>query len=258
MKHSLLAIALGAALSLPQIAPALAADVPAAPTTAEHAQVQAGRGYLGVIVGPLPAPVSAQLPAAVPPDEGLLVEQVVPDSPAAKAGLQPFDILLRYNDQRLFSPGQLSGLVGSEHGGQPAQITIVRGGKVSTLPVTLGQANQQPEAANLNSRGEQRENVWQSFDMLSLKKIGKDKYKAEIGYLAEDGTHKQLAFEGTRHEIRHKIMAQKGLPPMERGQLLSALSARKNEFPFETWALGPQEHQTCWSCPPWGGWHPYF
>jgi membrane-associated protease RseP (regulator of RpoE activity) len=255
MKQSLLAIALGAALSLPQIAPVLAADATAVPPTDANTQAQASRGYLGVIVDHLPQPVRAQLPADLPPGEGLLVDQVVQDSPAAKAGLQPFDILLQYNDQKLFSPEQLIQLVGSERSGQPAQLTVVRGGKVSTRAVTLGEVNQ-PQVAHRESRQES-DKVWQSFDLLSLNKIGNDKYKAEIGYLADDGTHKRLAFEGTRDEIRQKILAQKDLPAMERDQLLNALSARNNVFPFDTWAFGPMQNEM-FGAPVWGGWYPYF
>jgi membrane-associated protease RseP (regulator of RpoE activity) len=270
MKHSLLAIALGTALALPQAAPVLAAPATVIPATSDSpAQIQTTRGYLGVTIGRLPAPVSAQLPATVPQGQGVLVEQVMEDSPAAKAGLQPFDILLGYNDQKLFSPEQFIRLVGSDSSGQPAKLTIVRGGKISTLDVTLGKAPQ-PEAMNQLSATqqplaisaatqEQGDNgkVWESFDSLSLAKVGDNKYKAEIGYLAEDGTHKRLEFQGSRDEIRQKILAQKNLPATERDQLLDALSARDITFPFDAWAMLPLEHELM-AAPAWWGWHPVF
>jgi hypothetical protein len=277
MKHSLVAIALGAALALPQLAPALAADTPAIPAAGAHTQVQAARGYLGVTIDRLPAPVRAQLADAIPNEQGLLVEQVMKDSPAEKAGLQPFDVLLQYNDQKLFSPEQFIQLVGTQRAGQSAKLTIVRGGKVSTLDVTLGEISS-PKGSNRLSQleplaphrsrqslfggpGQQAredgDQVWESFDLLSLNKIGGDKYKAEIGYLTEDGKHQRVAFQGTRDEIRQKILAQKDLPALERDQLLDALNARDNVFPFDAWAMAPLEHELL-APPAWWGWYPDF
>jgi membrane-associated protease RseP (regulator of RpoE activity) len=269
MKHSQLAIALAAALALPQAVPVLAADTTATPAASAQTQAPVTRGYLGVTIDRLPEPVRAQLPETIPREQGLLVEQVIQDSPAAKAGLQPFDILLQYNDQKLFSPEQLNRLVGSDSGGQPVKLTVVRGGKVSTLDVTLGESSP-PQAMNRLSamprhpaagpaqqvRGD-NEGVWESFDSLSLDKVGDDKYKAVIGYLADDGTHKRLEFKGSRDEIRQKIMAQKNLPATERAQLLDALTARDEVIPFDTWAIGPLEHEL-FAAPPWWGWNPYF
>jgi membrane-associated protease RseP (regulator of RpoE activity) len=277
MKHSRLAIALAAALALPQAVPVLAADTTTTPAASSQTQAPVTRGYLGVTIDRLPDPVRAQLPEAIPREQGLLVEQVIQDSPAARAGLQPFDILLQYNDQKLFSPEQLTRLVGSDSGGQPVKLTVVRGGKVSTLDVTLGESSP-PQAMNRLSRIEphrlsamprtpsvgpaqqgrgDNEEVWESFDSLSLDKVGDDKYKAVIGYLADDGTHKRLEFKGSRDEIRQKILAQKNLPATERDQLLDALTARDEVIPFDTWAFGPLEHELL-AAPPWWGWNPYF
>jgi membrane-associated protease RseP (regulator of RpoE activity) len=270
MKHSLIAIALATALALPPAVPVLAADAPAVPSADAQSSVQLTRGYLGVTIGHLPDPVRAQLPDTIPQEQGLLVDQVMNDSPAEKAGLQPFDILLQYNDQKLYSPEQLTRLVGSDTGRQPVKFTIVRGGKVSTLDVTLGEAPQ-PQAMNRLSARHRHpsvgpaqqgrrddEEVWESFDSLSLDKVGDDKYKAVIGYLADDGTHKRLEFQGSRDEIRQKIMAQNNLPATERDQLLDALTARDEVvFPFDVGAFGPLEHEML-TAPPWWGWNPYF
>jgi hypothetical protein len=234
------------------------------------------RGYLGVTISRLPDPVRAQLPDTIPREQGLLVEQVMKDSPAEKAGLQPFDILLQYNDQKLFSPEQLTRLVGSDTGSQPVKLTIVRGGKVSTLDVTIGETRL-PESAQRPGpelhplhRYHQRqyggpapqalqgnEKVWESFDSLSLDKLKGDKYKAEIGYLAKDGTHKRLEFKGTRDEIRQQIQAQKDLPATERDQLLDALSSRDDAFPFHNWPFMPFDQEFLAPPPSWV-WYPDF
>jgi hypothetical protein len=272
MKHSFVAIALAAALALPQSAPVLAADTPAA-----TAQSQAAHGYLGVTIDRLPAPLRAQLPDTIPREQGILVEQVMKGSPAEKAGLQPFDILLQYNDQKLFAPEQLTRLVGSDTSGQPVKLTIIRGGKVSTLNVTIAEAPPMesmnrlsgPESHTLRpyhqrhfgGPGQQAqqgsEEVWESFDSLSLDKLNDGKYKAVIGYLTKDGTHKRLEFQGTRDEIREQIRAQKDLPATERNQLLDALTARDEVSQFHHWPFVPFD-QDLMAPPPWWGWYPDF
>ena len=281
MKHSLIATAFAAALALPLSTSLLAAESSVAATqapsqTEAQPQTQALRGYLGVTISRLPDPVRAQLPDTIPREQGLLVEQVMKDSPAEKAGLQPFDILLQYNDQKLFSPEQLTRLVGSDTGSQPVQLTIVRGGKVSTLDVTIGETRL-PESAQRPGpelhplhRYHQRqyggpapqalqgnEKVWESFDSLSLDKLKGDKYKAEIGYLAKDGTHERLEFKGTRDEIRQQIQAQKDLPATERDQLLDALTSRDDVFPFGNLGFAPFDQEFL-ALPPSWVWSPDF
>jgi membrane-associated protease RseP (regulator of RpoE activity) len=281
MKHSLIAIALAAALALPQSTPVLAAESPVVTPQAQSPsppQTQVTRGYLGVTINRLPDPVRAQLPDSIPREQGILVDQVMEGSPAEKAGLQPFDILLQYNDQKLFSPEQLTRLVGSDTGKQPVKLTIVRGGKVSTLDVTIGETSLQ-ESANRGPgpelhplhRYHQRqyggpgpqalqdnEKVWESFDSLSLDKLNGDKYKAVIGYLAKNGSNERLEFQGTRDEIREQILAQKDLPATERNQLLDALTARDDVFPFANWGFAPFDQELLAMPPPWWGWSPDF
>lgn len=277
MKYSVIAFALAAALALPPSAPVLAADTPATSAATSPARVQAMRGYLGVTINRLPDSVRAQLPDTIPQEQGILVEQVMKGSPAEKAGLQPFDILLQYNDQKLFSPDQFTRLVGSDSSGQPVKLTIVRGGVVSTLDVTLGKtpltesmsrlSGYEPHSLHgyhrhhFNGPGQQalqgKEETWESFDSLSLDKLSGDKYKAVIGYLAKDGTHKRLEFQGTREEIHQQILAQKDLPVTERDQLLDALTSRDEVFPFMNWPDVPFD-QNLLVPPPWWGWYPNF
>jgi len=276
MKHSVIAIALASVLALPYTALVQAADAAAPAVQAEPA-----KGYLGVTIDRVPDSLRAQLADAVPPEQGVLVQQVMDDSPAQKAGVQPFDILLQYNDQKLFSPEQLTRLVGSDTSGQPAKLTIVRGGKISTVTVTLGKTEARETAQWLpgpqlvpppfhgihqhpgtqpGAQPEQSSEAnWESFDVLSLEKLKGDQYKAVIGYLASDGSHKRMEFKGTRDEIRQKIQARKDLPDLERSQLLSSLAARDTVSPARDWWWRPMPFERDFPAPPpWGGWHPYF
>ena len=67
------------------------------------------KAYLGVYTAELGQSVSHQLD--LPSNLHLSVEQVAEGSPALKAGIQQFDILLRLDDQILVNPDQLKYLV---------------------------------------------------------------------------------------------------------------------------------------------------
>lgn len=92
--------------------------------------------FLGVETSEVPRVVSEQLGLAK--GFGLVVDYVVPDGPAAAAGVQQSDILKMLNDQILMQPDQLAKLVRSYPEGTSVTLTILRKGAESKLTVKLG------------------------------------------------------------------------------------------------------------------------
>jgi membrane-associated protease RseP (regulator of RpoE activity) len=91
--------------------------------------------YLGVDTSPVPPVVCEQMSLAK--GFGLVVDYVVPDSPAAAAGVQQNDILKMLNDQILLEPSQLAKLVRSYSEGTTVTLTILRKGKEEKVTVKL-------------------------------------------------------------------------------------------------------------------------
>jgi serine protease Do len=91
--------------------------------------------YLGVETSDVPRVVSEQL--GLPKGFGLVVDYVVPDGPAAAAGVQQNDILKMLNDQILTEPDQLSKLVRSFSEGTTVTLTVLRKGKEEKIGVKL-------------------------------------------------------------------------------------------------------------------------
>ena len=83
--------------------------------------------FLGVETSQVPRVLSEQL--GLPKGFGLVVDYVVPDSPAAAAGVQQNDIMRMLNDQILLEPGQLAKLVRSFNEGTTINLTLLRKGK---------------------------------------------------------------------------------------------------------------------------------
>jgi len=92
--------------------------------------------FLGVETSEVPRVVSEQLGLAK--GFGLVVDYVVPDGPAATAGVQQNDILKMLNDQILMQPDQLAKLIRSYSEGTNVTLTILRKGQESKITVKLG------------------------------------------------------------------------------------------------------------------------
>ncbi len=69
--------------------------------------------------------------------EAAVVRIVLPDSPAAQAGLQPKDTITAWNDEPVASPKELAERVSRQRPGEPATVAVQRDGKPEKLNVKL-------------------------------------------------------------------------------------------------------------------------
>ena len=105
--------------------------------------VEPGRGkeparevtWLGLSTEDISEALTAQL--GLKPGQGLVVVFVAPDSPAAKAGIQKYDVIEELGDQTLVDPGQLRKLIQMQKEGDTIKLTLHRGGKKQTVSATL-------------------------------------------------------------------------------------------------------------------------
>jgi hypothetical protein len=100
------------------------------------AETGKGAAYLGVLFGPVSEALYDQLPQ-LPRDQGVLVTQVLADSPAEKAGLHRNDILLRYDDQKICDCDDLVRLLQHDRPGRTVKLTWLRGGKEASADASL-------------------------------------------------------------------------------------------------------------------------
>jgi len=92
---------------------------------------------------PVPDVVRAQLPLA--PGEGVVISHVAPASPAAKAGLEANDILLRFDDQIIVEPSQLRKLIAMKKPGESVELIYLRKGERKVTNVQLVEHELEPE-----------------------------------------------------------------------------------------------------------------
>lgn len=122
------------------------------------------RGYLGTSIAPVDTESSKQFNVNI--GEGAIVKTVMPNSPADKAGLEPSDVILSLNKEKVVGPTNLQGIVERLETGKAYPMEIIRGGKHQTLNVTIDEM-----PSSFSARAQQRERSEASspeFDSLGL------------------------------------------------------------------------------------------
>ncbi|HZS34418.1 MAG TPA: DegQ family serine endoprotease [Methylomirabilota bacterium] len=94
------------------------------------------RGWLGVAIQPLTAELAKSF--GMSNTQGALVASVTDDSPAAKAGLKPGDVIVGYDGKPVDSPRVLPGLVANTPVGRAVPVVIMRDGAKRTVTVNVG------------------------------------------------------------------------------------------------------------------------
>jgi serine protease Do len=107
------------------------------------------RGWLGVSIQPLTPDLASSFGAK--DAKGVLISDVVPDSPAGKAGLKPGDILLEFEGKKTDAPADLQRAVGLASPGQDSKVKVWRDGSERTLTVKIGEAPDEREAQQRGS-----------------------------------------------------------------------------------------------------------
>ena len=95
------------------------------------------RGYLGVGLQPVDENIASAL--GLPKDRGELVRSVVPGEPAAKAGIQQGDVIVRVGGREVTPDETVSYLIANSSVGSRVPLEIIRDGRRQNLQVQVGQ-----------------------------------------------------------------------------------------------------------------------
>ena len=108
------------------------------------------RAFIGVQMGPLDAKMAARL--GVKSRKGVLVNDVVPGSPAAEAGVQELDVITSFDGQAVTGTRGLQEIVERSTIGKPHTLTVFREGKEETLQIAV-----KPLPTDVALRGPQKQ-----------------------------------------------------------------------------------------------------
>ena len=95
------------------------------------------RGRIGVQIDQVSKEVAESLGLGQP--KGALVRGVEPDSPAAKAGIEPGDIILKFDGKEVEKSVDLPRMVGNTKPGNRSSVTVLRRGNQRDLSITVAE-----------------------------------------------------------------------------------------------------------------------
>jgi serine protease Do len=95
------------------------------------------RGWLGVQIQALTSELAKQF--GIKEDSGVLLTDIVDNSPAEKAGLKRGDILSQYDGKQISSALTLRNLVAATLPGTQIKLTVLRNGKSASMPIVIGE-----------------------------------------------------------------------------------------------------------------------
>src|SRR5881392_254511 len=99
-----------------------------------------GSGWLGVETHEVTADKAKELKLSA--ERGVVLGKIVPDSPAAKAGLKENDVVTEINGQRVEGAAQFRRMIHEIPAGRTIQLTVWRDGRSQTVSATLGKSEE--------------------------------------------------------------------------------------------------------------------
>jgi serine protease Do len=99
-----------------------------------------GASWLGVESQEVNADKAKEL--KLPAERGVVLGRIIPDSPAAKAGLKENDVITEINGQRVEGETQFRRMIHEIPAGRTAEFTVWRDGRVEKVTVTLGKSGE--------------------------------------------------------------------------------------------------------------------
>jgi len=154
------------------------------------------RGFIGVNIGEINPPLARYL--KLPKNtRGVIITEAFEGAPAAKAGLQVYDVILEINGKRTLDGGQLIATVSGFAPGTAINVKVLRGGKEKDFKVTVGK---RPNRETLLSQNE--------------------KNKAPKGKAAKPAVNVGMLVDDIDPDMRQEL----GLPRSFQGVVISRVS----------------------------------
>ena len=106
-----------------------------------------GSSWLGVETHEVTAEKAKELKLSA--EHGVVLGKIVPDSPAAKAGLKENDVVTEINGQRVEGAAQFRRMIHEIPAGRSVQLTVWRDGRAQTINATLGKSEERRHAMRM-------------------------------------------------------------------------------------------------------------
>jgi len=202
------------------------------------------RGYIGVLVADLTPEVSKKL--SVSEDiRAPFVTNVYENTPATRAGIKPYDVILQFNGKTIHSSADLVGAVTSVPVNDTVPISVLRAGKEIKLNIKVAQRESPQQMAKKSSKQKKKdnrsENIKTGMELEDLtselaKDLGvKDKSKgAVVNSIAYDGPADKAGL------LRGDIILEVDMKPIKNVDSFYDLVKEKKSYLLRIRRISPQ------------------
>ena len=136
-------------------------------------------GYLGVMLQNVSSSMAKAL--QLDEDEGVMINEVIEDGPAAKAGLEDGDVILKFNGKAIDSHKDLTKAVRKTAPGDLVDVEILHNGTRQTAQIEMGEARAKTYTYTINT----------------------DSDAPHAEFFGEGGEHKVIVMSGGDHGGEH-------------------------------------------------------
>lgn len=161
-------------------------------------------GYLGVQIQDLSEQLGEYF--KVKKGNGVLVSEVVKDSPAEKAGLKAGDVIIKVDDKDVSNTSELTQVVRGYKPESEVNIVVVRDGKNKTLTATLGETENMfvsqfniPDEQQMMLKIPEHHNM-EDFDFHTFN-FDQQEFKAEMENLKKEMEEMKLQLKKLQEEM---------------------------------------------------------
>ncbi len=138
------------------------------------------RGWLGVVIQDVTRELAESFGLKKP--HGALISKVLPDSPAAKAGFEAGDVILKFDGKKVSMSSDLPPIVGRTKIGKSVSVVVMRNNKHKTINVAVEQL---PESEDLAQKGDTSGRLIDERLAIEIENLSDDQ-REELG-IAEGG-----------------------------------------------------------------------
>ncbi len=189
--------------------------------------------FLGVYTTRISPTLSAQL--KLPTGMGLTIRHIVPNSPAAEAGLKEHDILRKFENQILIHPQQLQVLIRTSDEGDSISFTILREGQEIKVETKL--KTKKPEKYK---RGH-KSRFW--IDRSDGYGKGRKNFSPPLSDISENKTHRHKRAHIFTQEHKNSDRRSHTTPLTQNGFSREILNPGKKPSPSKSQHKKPPDRQ---------------
>ena len=137
------------------------------------------RGWLGVVIQDVTGELAESFGLSKP--QGALISKVLPDSPAAKAGFEAGDVILKFDGRNVPSSSDLPPIVGRTQIGETIPVEVMRNNKRKTMNVIIEQLPDDKEIVKTNANKGRLIDERLAIEVADLDEKQREQYAIEEG-----------------------------------------------------------------------------